>query len=100
MKFIYKEENNSNYEMIFKKLLASIETNDVIAGANFWAYSGVGRAAENQVFWKKGDDLLGDPPMEEQGLNSVFDSDTSTWKIIEAYCRKINSFTEKNKTSK
>ena len=25
---------------------------------------------------------MGDPPMEEQGLNSVFDSDSSTWKVI------------------
>jgi hypothetical protein len=25
---------------------------------------------------------MGDPPMEEQGLNTVFDSDRSTWEAI------------------
>jgi mannan endo-1,4-beta-mannosidase len=34
------------------------------------------------VFWKTGDDYMGDPTMEEQGLNTVFDSDASTWKIL------------------
>ena len=55
-----------------------------VAGANFWAFAGTGRPQQGHVFWKKGDDRLGDPPMEEQGLNSVFDSDASTWKVISA----------------
>ena len=53
-----------------------------IAGANFWAFGGTARPNKGQTFWKQGDDLMGDPPMEEQGLNSVFDSDLSTWKVI------------------
>jgi mannan endo-1,4-beta-mannosidase len=28
---------------------------------------------------------MGDPPMEEQGLNGVFISDQSTWEIIRKY---------------
>jgi mannan endo-1,4-beta-mannosidase len=59
----------------------------VIAGLNFWAFAGKGRPKEGQVFWKPGDDYLGDPPMEEQGLNSVFDSDSSTWKLVTTFTK-------------
>ena len=34
--------------------------------------------------WKTGDDYLGDPPQEAQGLNSVFSNDP-TMKIIKKY---------------
>ncbi|HVF30490.1 MAG TPA: cellulase family glycosylhydrolase, partial [Pyrinomonadaceae bacterium] len=53
-----------------------------VAGANFWAFGGRARPVKGQVFWKQGDDRMGDPPMEEQGLNTVFDSDGSTWVVI------------------
>ena len=56
--------------------------NGFIAGANFWAFGGTARPKKGQIFWKTGDDLMGDPPMEEQGLNSVFDSDKATWNVI------------------
>jgi len=53
-----------------------------LAGANFWAFGGTARPIKGQLFWKPGDDYMGDPPMEEQGLNTVFDGDRSTWKVI------------------
>ncbi len=56
-----------------------------IAGLNFWAFGGTGRPVLGQTFWKQGDDFTGDPPMEEQGLNTVFDSDITTWKLINDY---------------
>ena len=65
----------------YKRILSFIGS-DNIAGANFWAFGGTARPKSGQVFWKQGDDYMGDPPMEEQGLNSVFDSDLSTWKVI------------------
>lgn len=58
-----------------------------IAGASFWAFGGMARPMKGQVFWKKGDDYMGDPPMEEQGLNMVFDSDTSTWNLITTFTK-------------
>ena len=51
-------------------------------GANFWTFGGTARPVDGQPFWKRGDELMGDPPMEEQGLNSVFDSDRSTFDVI------------------
>eukprot|EP00967_Tisochrysis_lutea_P005603 scaffold6668_cov30-Tisochrysis_lutea.AAC.1 len=43
-----------------------------IAGLNFWAWSGEGRAGQ----------LLGDPPHEPQGWYSVFDTDAGTHAAI------------------
>ncbi|MBL7741551.1 MAG: cellulase family glycosylhydrolase [Chitinophagaceae bacterium] len=77
------------YSSIFSHLLTHARNKDVIAGANFWTFSGSGRPSHRQVLWKKGDDIIGDPPVEEQGLNSVFDSDTSTWKVVTYYTKQL-----------
>jgi mannan endo-1,4-beta-mannosidase len=77
------------YSSIFGQLLEHAVDNDVIAGVNFWTFSGSGRPSYQQLLWKKGDDVLGDPPVEEQGLNSVFDSDTSTWNVVSFYTKKL-----------
>ena len=70
----------------YAKILAYIGNqpggNSAVAGANFWAFGGAARPIRGQVFWKAGDEYMGDPPMEEQGLNTVFDSDETTWKVI------------------
>ena len=65
-----------------------------LAGCNIWAYSGEGRAAEGRLFWQPGDDYLGDPPQEEQGLNSVFDTD-STIDLISGYNRNLDKLMNK-----
>ena len=63
-----------------------------MAGANFWTFSGTGLPnPENENhMWKKGDDYLGDPPQEAQGLNSVFISDP-TMLIVKEVNEKIFS---------
>jgi len=79
----------------YQKILSFIGNqpggNSYVAGANFWAFGGTARPVKNQVFWKQGDDYMGDPPMEEQGLNTVFDSDRSTWKVIKAVRDSLNN---------
>lgn len=77
------------YNRIFSILVAQAKTNGHLAGAAFWAFGGTARPVKNQIFWKKGDDYMGDPPMEEQGLNTVFDSDRSTWKIINSFSQDL-----------
>lgn len=64
-----------------------------VAGANFWAFGGTSRPVKGQIFWKKGDEYMGDPPMEEQGLNTVFDSDATTWAVIKKYHGAVNKMT-------
>ncbi len=64
-----------------------------LAGCNIWAYAGEGRAAEGRIHWLPGDDYLGDPPQEEQGLNSVFDTDSTTG-IISDFSLRLSSLTK------
>ncbi|UEG54961.1 cellulase family glycosylhydrolase [Mucilaginibacter daejeonensis] len=77
------------YASIFEELLKSKQSNGIIAGANFWAMGGTSRPIPGQLFHKDGDDMMGDPPQEEQGLNAVFDSDRTTWEVIKKYALMI-----------
>ncbi|HEV7644278.1 MAG TPA: cellulase family glycosylhydrolase [Pyrinomonadaceae bacterium] len=77
------------YTKIFDILAMNAGANGNLAGVNFWAFGGTSRPVKGQPFWQKGDGYSGDPPMEEQGLNSVFDSDRSTWAIIERYAKSL-----------
>lgn len=75
------------FDSIFEQWKKSRNLKGSIAGINFWTYGGSARPIKGQVFWKEGDQYLGDPPMEEQGLNSVFNGDHSTWQIIRYYAK-------------
>jgi len=81
---------NKYYANIFGIWKQHNDSTGVIAGCNFWAFGGNARPIPNQVYWKKGDDFMGDPPMEEQGLNTVFDSDSSTWQLIRSFTKPTN----------
>lgn len=84
------------YNTIFSYWKKSVDTNGAVAGVNFWTFNGFQRPIKGQTYWKEGDEYMGDPPMEEQGLNGVFDSDKSTWDIIWSYTGSIPSFDENN----
>ncbi len=79
------------YRQIFSEWFKHKQTGDVIAGANFWAYGGDARPIPGQDFKKKGDEWMGDPPMEQQGLYSVFSSDSSTLKLIRSFTRPVTA---------
>jgi len=72
------------YANVFSVLTRQAAAGGHVAGANFWAFGGAARPVKGQTFWKGGDDYTGDPPMEEQGLNSVFDGDATTWRLIKS----------------
>jgi mannan endo-1,4-beta-mannosidase len=82
-------QRDAFYRQIFSIVEKQPAADGYIAGANFWAFGGVSRPVKGQTFWKAGDDYMGDPPMEEQGLNSVFDIDKSTWEIIRAAAQSL-----------
>lgn len=73
----------------YSAILGRVQTDGHISGANFWAYGGAGATGRESPAWRPGDSWTGDPPMEEQGLNSVFDQDASTWAIISANARRV-----------
>lgn len=76
------------YTNIFDQVYSSAQQKGVIGGCNFWSWGGLARPRTDRVNWQPGDDLMGDPGQEEQGLNSVFDSD-STVLIVKKYNAKI-----------
>lgn len=77
------------YTWLFDLVAKSASEGDVLAGANFWAFAGAGR--QRDVLWEDGDDLIGDPPFEPQGMFSVYDCDTTTLSIVKAANEQINS---------
>jgi mannan endo-1,4-beta-mannosidase len=80
------------YDRMFSLWQKNSESNGPIAGVNFWAFNGTTRPIKGQTYWKEGDEYMGDPPMEEQGLNGVFDSDKTTWDVIWSYTSRIPSY--------
>ncbi|MDR2146219.1 MAG: cellulase family glycosylhydrolase, partial [Tannerella sp.] len=63
------------YANIFEKIAESAAAKGSLAGCNFWSWGGFGRP--KNVFWQPWDDYVGDPSQEEQGLNSIFDTDST-----------------------
>jgi mannan endo-1,4-beta-mannosidase len=79
------------YAEVFDLLGQRAAAGDPIAGWNFWAWGGAGRAANADFWWKPGNDFVGDPPQEEQGLYSVFDSDASTLALIKDRAARLHA---------
>ena len=84
------------YDFSFGRVLESAQKMDMMAGANFWAFSGIGKTnpAREKNMWQVGDDYLGDPPQEAQGLNSVFINDP-TMTIVKKYNEEISKAVQK-----
>jgi mannan endo-1,4-beta-mannosidase len=79
------------YAAIFELLHRRASEGAPIAGSNFWAWGGAGRTQNADFMWKQGDDFVGDPPQEPQGLYSIFDTDASTLNIIKAHAEKMEA---------
>ncbi len=76
------------YRYVFDLIRQDRESGGLFAGCNFWAWGGFAAQNPDHVFWEKGDDYTGDPAQEQQGLNSVFATD-STVEIIKAESIKL-----------
>ena len=80
------------YSSVFETIVKASKNNDVLAGCNFWAWGGF--AEPQHLFWQRGDDYMGDPGQEEQGLNSVYATD-STINMIKEAVSDINQIIQK-----
>jgi mannan endo-1,4-beta-mannosidase len=78
------------YQKVFELMWASMQKGEASAGYNIWAWNGAGRTTRSNYWWQEGDDFMGDPPQEEQGMYGVFDTDTSTIAIIKAFNENIH----------
>jgi mannan endo-1,4-beta-mannosidase len=84
------------YQKIFNEWIKNKRSKELLAGVNFWAYGGIAKPIKGQTYWKQGDEYMGDPPMEEQGLNTVFQSDKSTWTLIDSVLQNANQNSDLN----
>lgn len=66
--------------------IATLKTPE-ISGFNFWTWSG--SLIPKDEIWHPGDPLTGDPPQEQQGLNSVFITDTTTINILRQAVQRL-----------
>lgn len=85
---------NKYYNFVYQYIANSYNNGGHLAGANFWTFGGFTEPQPDKIFWSAGDPYSGDPPQEEQGLNSVYPNDTSTFNIIKKYNKKLNRISE------
>jgi mannan endo-1,4-beta-mannosidase len=83
----YRDEYLS---LLFAAVVDSALAGSPMAGLNFWAWGGEGRARHEDFIWRPGDSFTGDPPQEAQGLNSVFSTDTSTLRVFLKYNKALD----------
>jgi mannan endo-1,4-beta-mannosidase len=80
------------YALIYEHAEWSARENGPLAGTNFWAWGGAGRAQHEDLRWRTGDvSYVGDPPHEPQGWYSVFDADASTLALIRAHAAGLRA---------
>lgn len=78
------------YGLIYGAVAESMKKDGPIAGSNFWAWGGEGRAQHADHLFVRGDTAyLGDPPHEPQGWYSVFDSDASTQALVRSHASAL-----------
>lgn len=68
------------YVSVFDAIVASQAQGGWLRGCNFWGWGG--EAIPQHQQWQPGDPYMGDPAQEDQGLNSVFATDTTTLSLI------------------
>jgi mannan endo-1,4-beta-mannosidase len=77
------------YRRMFEQVADSCRAGRALQAANFWAWTGEGRASAPK---NSAENFLGDPPCEPQGLNSVFNTDASTLAVIAKANSKLATF--------
>ena len=80
------------YRAVFDIVEKHAAEKGVFQGCNFCAWGGF--AEPQHLFWQRGDDYMGDPGQEEQGLNSVYATD-STINMIKEAVSDINQIIQK-----
>ena len=77
-------ESVKNRNIYYQTVFSQIDQLE-LAGFNFWGAVALPENVSDYGFMKKGMDFSADPPQEEQGLYGVYESDTTTWKIIKGF---------------
>jgi mannan endo-1,4-beta-mannosidase len=92
------------FTAVLQTVYDSAAAGSPMAGSNFWGWGGEGRSPNADFTWRVGDPFVCDPPMEKQGLNSVYDTDSTTIAVIRNHSdlmiglRQITAVVGKNRT--
>jgi mannan endo-1,4-beta-mannosidase len=78
------------YSAVFAEAYRLAAAGAPVAGVDFWAWAGEGRAPRPGAPWKAGDAWIGDPPHEYQGWYSVYDADVRTAAVIARWARRFS----------
>lgn len=73
------------YEAVFSCIHENMLRGGAFSGCNFWAWGGLAELSDDHIYWQRGDDYTGDPAQEQQGLNSVFATDSTTLAVVARY---------------
>jgi mannan endo-1,4-beta-mannosidase len=79
------------YAEVLATIAQSVHKQQPLVGFNLWAWGGTGIPANGKFNLKSGQDYMGDPLQEPQGLNSVMASDTSTLRIIREFAGSVQT---------
>ena len=75
--------STASRDFFYDYIFSLIQREPTVGGCNFWAWGGEARPRHEQ--WQVGDPYVGDPAQEAQGLNSVFNCDSTTLAVIKRY---------------
>jgi len=73
-------ESSTQGRDIYYEYVFGLLRDGKVQGCCFWAWGGY--AQPKHTRWQRWDDYVGDPAQEEQGLNAVFATDSTTLDII------------------
>jgi len=79
------------FQVMFDLVHQSALSGGPACGDNFWAWAGEGRPKTPYgSMWQSGDEWIGDPPHEQQGWYSVYDTDSTTLAKISGHAASMN----------
>lgn len=80
---------NAYYKFVFEQIVNHAASHSSFVGCNFWGWGGLAVPSDVHEYWVPGDDYTGDPAQEQQGLNSVFASDTTTIRLVKSCVKRL-----------
>lgn len=77
---------------MYDEVYASASGGGPAVGSMFWAWAGEGRPlVPYGSYWQEGDPWIGDPPHEQQGWYSVYESDSGTAAVITSHAAQMTA---------
>ena len=79
------------YRQLFQAVQYIAEAGKPVMGTNVWSWAGEARPPRPGQAWRTGDAFIGDPPHEDQGWYSIYDTDASTQSVLAAHAAAMEA---------